>query len=72
MAKKSRNKASLFVKNMTVAVFGTKTLLEKTVTGYESNRNKNKNAAKRDTKEVSMLDPTKILAIKGTYNFQKL
>lgn len=56
---------------MAVAVFGTKTLLEKTVTGYESNRNKNKNAAKRDIKEEArMLDPTKVLAIKGTITYK--
>lgn len=69
---KSRNKGSLFTKDITVAVFGTKALQESTVSGCESNRTKSKtkkvNADGTDSPTqitTKALDATKVLAIKG-------
>ncbi|XP_011707974.1 PREDICTED: uncharacterized protein LOC105462825 [Wasmannia auropunctata] len=71
IAKKSSNKACLFVKEIAIAIFGSKTLLEKTVTGCESNRTKNKKSkqVKPDNTDTTgnKLDPTKVLAIKDKW-----
>lgn len=56
----SRSKAQ-FVKNCAIAVFGTTTLKESTVTGTVSNRIRNKTSVTPHQK----LDATKLLALKG-------
>ena len=53
---------------MARAVFGKTTLLESTVTGKQSNRNKNKRT-ESNKQPPKQLDPTKLSCIRGKKTF---